>query len=75
MLILPGTDLLFCCLNVIVLACVFMTRGDHDQAYDIFLRPKLVIKSFADVDFTLRVLDLFKSAEMGFPEPCMTRIR
>jgi hypothetical protein len=52
-----------------------MTRGDHDQADDIFLRSKLVIKSFADVDFTLRVLDLQKSAEMGFPEPCMTRIR
>lgn len=52
-----------------------MTRGDHDQAYDIFLRSKLVIKSFADVDFTLRVLDMSMSAEMGFPEPCMTRIR
>lgn len=61
--------------SLVVLACVFMTRGDHDQAHDIFLRYELVIKSFADVDFTLRVLDMKMSAEMGLPEPCMTRIR
>jgi hypothetical protein len=32
------------------------------------------LKSFADVDSTLRVPDMIMSAEMGVPEPCMTRI-